>query len=376
MLTNEWSEVVATCAPKWLKEVVNTTLRDRVIFAKCEKMRRIAFGESGPELRWPMKYMQPAVQPYTGGAIDYAAQPKHGDFALDWRALVAPDKLDEKEYRMNQSDQQVIDRYARIMPDLEESIKEKLGDSCFTDGSTFTDQFHGLESMLAFKAGEVLVTDVVAPPASTYGGKSCVPGSQGGAWTATMSTTATDRRRQPNHDMAVDWPDGQGDSQFDCTTPRLVNYTSTCWTGTATWASTSERVLRQCTAWSRNVGGNPKGHDLYLMTAALYVEYLNTQAALKRIVVPAQDLLELGFEGVKQEGVSIMSDYAVPADTFYGLSMNRVNLHILGAKELLSSKGPEYDMRTLAWLFLVFTFGNWRFHSPKFFTKGYCYAAS
>src|SRR4029079_11630577 len=72
-------------------------------------------------------------------------------------------------------------------------------------------------------------------------------------WTASLSSA-----NQPNTSLGYDWPHGTGSTQSDFFTPKLLNFNSARWlgsTGTGTWETVCERVLRQGRIWLTNTGG-------------------------------------------------------------------------------------------------------------------------
>jgi hypothetical protein len=363
----EWSEVVNTTTAEYLKGAADTTIRDRVVFAMLNRRKRIQYGQSGTELRWQVKFAMPDVETYTGGAIDFQPTDKHRQLLIDWKGYVVPDVMHEKERLMNRGNQALIDRYARIFPDMEQSLTDRFGLEFYVDGTSYADRFAGIETFLT--AGTCVVADKIAAPAGTYGGISTVLGAVAGSWSANLTTS-------PNASTATDWPGGQGDPEYCFMSPKLVNWSSNSWgTGSVAWVDNCERVLRQTTMWTQNGQGKSGRTDMYLMTPAMYVDYLNKQSAKQSIIVPAKELIELGFEGVQQEGVQLTTDWGCPDDTAYGVNFDKMWLHMM-YDNLFVNKGPEFDIRTQSWLFLLATYGNFRFESPMWFSKIHNYAAA
>jgi hypothetical protein len=366
MLATQWSEVVATTTAEYLKGAADVTIRDNPVFAMLQRRKRIEFGQSGAELRWQVKFSLPEVEVYTGGALDFAPSDKHRQLVIDWRGYKVTDMMTERERLENRGAQALIDRYARVFPDMEQSLTDRFGTELYIDGNTYTDRFSGLETFLGDDAATA-AGDICAKPSDTYGGYSTVPGALGGAWTTALSTS-------PSAQVATDWPSGSGDPEYDWHSPRLINWSSTGWgTGGTTWIENCERALRRATLWTQTLSGKAGKLDLYLMTPDLYYDYLNRAASLRSVIVPAKEMIELGFDGVQQEGIQLTHEFGVPANTCYGLNLSKMTLHMM-YDSLFISKGPQYDMRTDSWLFLLATYGNWRWHSPKHFCKLYNYA--
>lgn len=363
--TTEWSEVVNTTTAEYLKGAADTTIRDRVVFAMLNKRKRMQFGQSGTEIRWQVKFGMPDVESYQGGSMDYQPTDKHRQLWLDWKGYTVTDMMHEKERLQNRGNQALIDRYARIFPDMEQALTDQFGLEFYVNGTSYSDRFAGIETFCSATTPQA--ADRIAAPNGSYGGLTCVPGGVAGVWSANAST-------KPNASMATDWPGGQGDPEYAFNSPKLVNWSSTGWnTGSTAWVDNCERVLRQTTLWTQNGQGKSGRTDVYLMPQSLYYDYLNRQSSKQSIIVPAKELIELGFDGVQQEGVQLTTDWGCPENTVYGINFDRLWLHCM-YDNLFVNKGPEWDMRTQSYLFLIATYGNFRFESPMFFSKLYSYA--
>jgi hypothetical protein len=90
-------------------------------------------------------------------------------------------------------------------------------------------------------------------------------------------------------------------------------------------------------------------------------------------VVPHKGAQDLGFDDVlNQDGVMIDTDFDVPSGVGYGLNVDQMELGSLD-NVLFASRGPEFDIKTDSWLFMVGFFGNARYN-PKYFSKFNDYA--
>ena len=63
----------------------------------------------------------------------------------------------------------------------------------------------------------------------------------------------------------------------------------------------------------------------------------------------------------------LQTDFDVASNTAYGLNVDQMELASLD-NVLFASRGPEYDIKTDSWLFMVGFFGNGRYN-PKYFAK-------
>ncbi len=362
-MANEWAGVVTATAQKYTKGFSDQTIRDRFILKALKNRGRVKFGETGYDFNWQMKYKEPAVESVGSTAtLDFS----QGDFykraTVDLRGYAATDALAEKNKLMNSGDLALINYYKQKIPDLIASITQKMDDEFFIDGNAAGNEnrLHGIESFCG--TGTTVVGDKIARPADTYAGLSTIPGNYGGSWSAALTT-------KPNADLATDWPDGSGSTEYDFNSPRIMNWSSTAWTGTGTFVSTAERCLRQATIWTTLTTGKEGKPDVYLLAGNLYYDYLNLQGAKQQIFIPYKEGQDLGFgASPQQEGVGIMEAYGVPTNTGYGLNFDKMKLCCM-YPTLFKTEGPEYEMRSGSYLFAVRFFGNLIFESPKHFVK-------
>jgi hypothetical protein len=296
--------------------------------------------------------------------VTYATHDKYVVPTLNWAASLVTDAMSMMQQMMNKGPQAIINPLAPIMPDLEKSLQDDAASQLFLDGNATGNEkkWSGLETFLNERTTPA-AGDKIAEPGDTYGGLNTNLGDQGGTW----STAGDDN----NATLANDWPDGQGSYEYDYYSPKLVNWSSTGWgTSLTTWRANAEYALRQAATWATVSGGKDGSVDLFLMTPKMFVDYKNAQAARQTIQVQptSSPLWALGFRDIMNlDGVDLTSDYNVPANTCYGLNfdyMRMDNLH----SQMFWSHEPEYDPHTLATLFVMGMFGQFRF-KPKAFVK-------
>ena len=372
-MANEWIGVIHTTAPKYLSGAADNTIRKRLVLSLLKKKGRIKFNESSYECNWDVEFKEQPVEAYgDGGTLNFSRHDLYRQLNIDWRGYKATDLMTEKERLMNDGALAIVRRYDKIMPKLMRSLNNKFCGELFIDGyaSGNENRLHGLESFMGI--GTVADTDRVAQPSDTYGGKSTAVANEGGTWSTDLAAAA-----RPNATIATDWPDGNGDAEYDFMSPKLINYGAASgdpWgTGAGTWEANSERALRQSTIWLTHGAGVEGRPDLYLLAGDLFYTYLNKQSGKQRINIPHKGAQDLGFDDVlNQEGVMIQSDFDVPAGTGYGLNIDQLELSSLD-NVLFASRGPEFDIKTDSWLFMVGFFGNARYN-PKYFSKFKDYA--
>ena len=362
-MAEEWVGVIQTTAPKYLKGAADLTVRERLLLALLQQRGRITFNNNSFEQNWDVEYAQPPVEAFgDGGTLNFSRNDLYRQARLDWRGYKATDMMTRKERGMNAGDVAIINRYDRIMPNLMKAIKDKFGAELYVDGTAGGNEnrLHGTKSWSAQTS--CTATDKIAKPGATYAGRSTAV-AQGGTWTTALAT-------KPNASIASDWPDGNGDSEYDYYSPKLVNYSANNWgTSSTSWEDNGERVIRKAVQWLTLGGGQEARPDIIMLAGDLFFGYQNKQSTKQRIVVPYKPAEDLGFAGsMQQEGVGLQQEFDCPTASGYCFNLDKMELASL-FEDLFHSQGPDYDPRSDAWLFHVGFFGNLKFISPKWFAE-------
>jgi hypothetical protein len=365
MHSNEWSAIVATTAQKYVKGRVDACLRSRVVFNKLLKDRQIKKSiDGGTELRWQIRIDTPDVLVYTGQALDFEPSDTIRQAVVDWRSFITTDALHERDDLVNSGTQALVKRYDEIVPGMQQTMEDHLHADLYNDGAVNTTRWHGLPTM--FTATTPGAADLIAVPNGTYAGRSTVLGAHGGTWSA--SGTAL------NATLAKDWPDGTGDYSYDCWSPKMWNLSSTGWgTGSTSWIDNCTRVLRRAKQAATITGGESGAPNMCMLCSSHYYDFANRQEAKMQISVPAGGNLEVSFDGFNFEGLQLFTEYGIPANTTYMLNTRRMRIEYLG-DQLFRTSGPVWQEDRLSWIYSNRTYGNFRFETPKAFTKIYPYA--
>ena len=357
----EFAAVLKEAAPAYLKGRADNTIRNRLLLTLLAKNGRIKYNASSHKLYWDVKAGQRVIEAYgDDGVINFQRSDLHEQLNIDWRGYKMSDRMTEKQRLMLGDLTAIIDRYSGVAEDMMDDLQDGFCGELFVDGyaAANTNRLHGLESF--FGTGTTVAADRIAQPSDTYGGHSSVLGTRGGTWSTNLTT-------YPNANIATDWPDGNGTADYDWNSPKVINYSSTNWgTGSTTWADNCERVLGQTTIWTTLTGGKKGRPTLYLLAGDLFYDYQNKMRAKYRISVPHSEANDLGFsDTLNQDGVMIQADFDVPAGSGYGLNINQMVLESLDSV-LFSSRGPEYDINTDGYLWLIGFFGNARYNIKHF----------
>jgi hypothetical protein len=370
-MADEWIGIVNTTRAKYIKGASDLTMRKRLLLAMLRKRGRVEYNASGTECRWQVEFSQPPVEAHTdGGVIDFSNHDAFRQLAVDWRGYYATDTLSQKQREMNKNEEALVNLFQTKLNRLRKSLSDNFAGEMYRDGDAAgrENRIHGLETFLG--AGTVTAADRIARPVDTYGqtALSTNPGAAGGSWSTGLGTF-------PNANLACDWPDGQGDSEFDYLSPKLVNWSANSWgTSSTAWEDNAWRVISQTITWLTTTGGDDGMPNLCALASNLFQGYKNAQEVKTRITVPHKEASDLGFpQALNQDGVAIYPDYDCPVNTGYMLNLSTITICSL-FPELFWMKGPEEDARTLwSYLWGVGFYGNSKFQ-PKHVAKLFNYA--
>lgn len=368
-MAEPWTGIVNTTAPKYLKGADDLTIREWLLLKMIERRGGILLNQDSYQLNWDVEYRQPPVEAYAdGGTLDFTRHDVYRKANLDWRGYVATDLMTEKERLMNRGTTAIVRRYERIMPNLVKSMRTKFGTEIFLDGYAAGNENRmcGVESFCG--EGTCASTDRIMQPSDTYAGLQTQPGLDG-TWSANLTT-------KPNATIATDWPDGNGDSEYDYWTPKLVNWSCSNWdtSSATTWLANCIHVLRKTIQWMSLTVGTPGRSLMGLMSGELFYGFKNAQDSARQIVVPHRESEDLGFPDVLNfEGMGLKAEYGMEANTAYCFNLAEMKLMSLN-DGLFARKGPEWDPKQFGYLFAVGFFGNLKFNSPKYFAKLHNYA--
>lgn len=369
-MSDEWIGVVNAAAPKYLKGAADLTVRKRLALSMLEKRGKVTLNYRGShETQFAVDYKEPPVESFgSNGTITYEARDYLKRGTIDWRGYVANDFMTLKEYEETRSGGEyvIVDRYKRIFPKLTKAVRNKIGLELYIDGNAAGNEnrFCGLNSFCG--AGTVAAGDIVAVPDDTYFGLD-TDVHQAGTWTANLAT-------KPNSTIAYDWPEGEGDAEFDFWSPKLINTSSTGWgTGSTSWQDNCEKVMRRAIQWLSLTAGVEGRSLLCILNGQMLTQVKDYFSARQRVLVPHKEANDLGFPDVLNfEGLALQAEYGCPANTGFIVNLDETELCIL-PNELIKSEGPMRDQNTLGYKFAVYTFGNFKF-SPKTCAKLYPYA--
>ncbi len=368
MAVPEWSRLTNTTLRKYIRGAVPTLLRNQKLLALLEKKGRIEYDYTGISRDWKMEYNRAAVEGNLGNtAISFEPVDRFQVANLEFRGIIAKDSMTKRDYQANRGREAIINYFKDMAPRLVKDMRRQLGVLPWTcDGNLAANAMliHGLPSMLAsgtanplsvFNNGGVTAThawsaaDVVVAPNDTYAGISTQLGAYTGGWTGL-------------------WPcSGSGDDSFDFASPILVNYQSSGFSATATFAANCIAAVRYLLTGTQK-DSSPDGivdmvdfdRDLFRQFKTQFDQYQKVE------ITQNTPLRAMGFTTLTFDGCEITDDFGIPAGIGYGVNADQILL-ASWQKELFGVEGPTWDMQTRTWRTVVDFLGNMFFESPKYF---------
>lgn len=360
----EWSRLAASTITKYLKGYESEVFRNRALLALMKKKGRIETGVGGVNLQWQVEYRQtPMVQNNHEQTQTFARQDYLKTATLNWKGYSATDAIYDRELEMNKGDQALVNLIDNMGKRLLETMEQNFPDKLLTSDATNTGDITGIESFMGTNGTTTIGTsaqrstnaaDYVGYPNSTYATLVCTLGNYAGSaptggWPLGVVT-------QPAYDF---WA------------PIIVNYESTAFGGAApTFAQQCVQALRFGITHSKRNKSKRGDLDLILLDRDLYRQFKDKWDPIQRIQVGKNDgVTSLGFADVMNlDGVEIMSDYSIPANTGYGLNVDFMTLYST-KPTVFELKGPFYDEESQATRFFTRYFGNLQCQSPRHFVK-------
>lgn len=368
-LDPEHIAVLTTTISQYVKGAEDHTIRERLLLAYMKKYGRISKNNSGTSMTWQVEYSQPQMRQLgDAGEMTFAQHTAHKQATLDWRGYVITHQMSERQRLMNRGPEALVNLYAEQTPKLIKKFNDGLAGQFYVDGNASGNEnaIHGFDSCTT--GANAAAGNLIATPNDSYAGLTTNLGTYGGSWTANRASTESPR--YPNATLAKDWPYGSGSSEYDFWAPKLVNSTSTAWgTGSALFKDNCDRVIRRTNIWMRSTGGTGNAPTLFIFGPDMYADVEEFYAAKERIIVPHAETENLGFSGKSMQvnGTAVVFDFDCPASSGYAVKVSDIELCCLYGS-MYDVKGPEFDIKTNAYLTRLGFFGNMKFN-PKNIAK-------
>lgn len=370
---SDFSRVIATTIVQHLREEELATFRKFKVFAALEASGNVVMNQSGRSMDWNVRYKN---APVTGSSGDTPRTFQRVNMwkraEIGWRGFTSTDAIFRRELLENRGQQALVDVASKMAERLKESLEQHLSYQPYRDGDApgAENDFHGMDSFLGYsgtinEAASGVFTartssntsDRYGYPDDTYAGLSTKLGYYGGG---RIDTTGSGT-----------WPNVPVDSEADFYSPLVINYNATSFnpaTATGSWAENCVYAMREGIVGCKRNDTKEAQIDMCLLDRQLYIAFLNSYRESERIMVSQENgLKSLGFnDSVSLDGVSISSEYAIPAGRGYGMSIGNMELRCL-ENQLFVAEGPFFSEETNAYRYACSTLGNFKFRSPRNF---------
>lgn len=355
---------IRNTAPKYLAGVIDQTKRNRFLLKWLESQGRILYNEKAVQHIWNVKARKPEVENAGGNTpVVFKTHNTNEQLSITHASMRSSSAIDRETYTLNDSPQAIVKLTEDMLYDLTSTLADAMNDSLYTDNTADPTLITGIGSIMKTHAS-LAATDRVAVPSATatYGGKNIKLGALGGRWSARLA--AADRASSVHSN---DWPDGNGDPQYDYLAPKMYNYTGAWQTGTNNWRTNGERILRRSRITMKALAGNMMTPTLHLLAPEMLADFQDSLVNRERLVV-SDYAKSLGFNGVLEfEGAVLQEDYSCPSGRGYGINPKEMALYSCGS-DLFYIDGPSWETLAQAYVMLVGFMGNIRWN-PKHFSE-------
>lgn len=325
-----WARILVSTLNQQLKRMSEPGIRNNLIPAMLRDKGRISFNRGGKGISWRSRYRRSTLRthgdmnPITASRVN-----KWKTLSLPWRAYVMSEAISKFEKLVQQDDKAVLFRIVEAATkSMMDDFNTDLAPRFYLDGNstTVTNEMHGFDSF--FGAGSAVSATVVpsVSPSDTYAGYSTAPNALGGGtWTG-------------------NWPEGQGNLQYEWWSPLIVDYEDTSLAGATTaFADQWRQGLRWANAMQKN--RHRKTPDIWIMDPALEVAARGSLDAKEKIEISRQsDAMRLGFKTWFFEDTEITSEYGCTAACVYGLCFDEMGLQSMQSQ--LVMKETDDDITT------------------------------
>ena len=367
--STEWARIVNTTMVKVVREVEDGVMFNRKVLAMLRSRGRVLTNQGGDGFKWPVRFRRASMTVNNGEqSLDFTRQNRWKWAFLDYQGYAIAEQITKREKLKNRGPEAKIKFFAQLGEMMLEDLEDQFAEELYVDSSATgnSQRWSGIETMMA-ATQTINVTDGTARsenaadpcfyPDDTYADLDTDLGAVAGSWSSQTDINST-------------WPFGRGTAGYDYWSPVIVKYDSNAFDGSSTtWAANAELATRfQIDAINTRVG--LKTVDMITLDRGLFRQYKDKLDSKERIPVDSSNELKaLGFKDViEQDGVSITSEYGVPAGVGYAWAIDNLDLRTM-QDNLFEVQGPIYREDIQAYRFCVDCLGQFRFRTPRNFGK-------
>lgn len=371
----DWARTIGTTLVTHLREEQQDTFRKFKVFAMLEASGNVSMNNGGRGFDWQVRYKNQPVTGNDGQTPRVFSRHNLWQRAyLPYRGYTVQDQVTKREMLENRGAQALIDVAGKMASRLQESMQEHLSAEVFVDGNAAGNElrFHGLESLFGISETTPGTYDTinVDTGAIRVGGDAgdpfFYPQDEYAGLSTELGAVSGSLLESPGS-----WPYVRATPDYDYYSPLVCNYESTYFGGaTATWKDQCLEAIREALHYAKRNDTRESQIDMILLDRKLYVDLLNRLDSRERaIVTKTNGLRAYGFgDTVEVDGIETSTDYAVPKDCGYGLSIGNMELKCMEG-QLMTAEGPYFNEELQAYRYCVSTLANIKMKSPRNFVK-------
>lgn len=332
----------AVTTQQFMRGALDDVIKNNVILAKLKAKGRINFGASGKWLERNVRIGK-SVSAYRTDLAErnFAQSRKDATYTFPYTFKENTDAIGEQQLMFNSGKEALVElknvmvkrQAIDIGQDIQSDILTANASSNTVAGIAALGATYpvlwGLPTIFGYGSsasaynpdtqvvgGAVAAGDKEVAPNTTYGGISTHP---------TNAIAGIDNK--PN----------------EATSPVISNYTSTAWTGTATWAANCQRVLNHHAHRQTRTTNSRDMPDLGVMSRQMFTTFADSTIALNRVLLEGKpkNVDQMPYSGnmIPFGGMELCWDASLTSAILYTLNTNHLELVFFPQKKLLNDGG-------------------------------------
>jgi hypothetical protein len=357
------AEAIRKTAPTYLEGRADATARQYEILNWLISHGRVLYNAKGYDLKWFTKVRRPKAHTVNGQRMEFNSVDTEEDYSVGFSKIRATDKIDEDTILTNDGPTAILKIAEKKIDDLLDSMGVELNSQFYNDDMVDPNGLTGIQSLFRGAVGAPTDKIAIAAPGATYGGRDMTLGSIGGSWSSNLAIA--DRF---SSSLLNDYPDGDGTPDYDWNHPLMWNSHGDWGTGTNTWESNAEVILRRVALYTDSLNGRGAAPNVLLINKRMLAALRDKVSVRERLRPEDYSKGPSNVTTMEHyEGLDIIHDFNCPADRAYCVNANMMEMFV-ATKELFYLDGPKWDMKDEAYLMAFKMKGNLRW-KPKHFSE-------
>lgn len=332
---------------------------------------KMSGGHTGQSWQWQGQYRTPPTQVLTSNPLlTFTPQDVYETFQLDSRGIITPDAMSYQERIKFSGDNEIINRFEQILPNLTKSAVRTMTENFYVDGNStaIPGRPHGINSFMSVSGAAT--NGYVGINNDNYAGVPTALFTKGGSWD--LGVSGVDASTSVNI-----WPRGRGSEEAEFSTPLVLDTSDTLWaSSTKTFDANARQQLDWAIAHTQGKNGNYALENsdysyMGMFSNQAYLSLTRELAQSERATFAQGDsnkrTREFGFgNSFNYQGTLITSEYTCPHATGteggigFLIDLNNVEVWYVEDQPFVPL-GPTFSHDTMSWKFSVHFLGNYVF---------------